>query len=264
MRILLLLLLLLLEQIVYVVPLQAFGLCAQHRRGLGLCVTSDPRLSTEDSVPTDDAVAQARLLLMQAKRLREQAKVAEDQVHVDLLQKKSSQDADTDEMIRQLFYVDSTELVSPQIAAARIQNKRLSLSCLERIVDRLQYRESEARGEMHVVMDNETFQVKKTHMDSLQVKKLEQLRQRLLDAALLLDQQKQIEHRRWEAGTLQKSLLDRVHYMQREHEAQFLKRQQEFFEAAKRKKHFSQAGGEGFSGLHSIYGKDEKEKDPSE
>jgi hypothetical protein len=214
---------------------------------------------------TDDALAKARQLLLQAQKLREQAKMEESQVHTEFMDKKRMQEEETDSTMRHLFVRnydnDDTALVSPKITASRIQSKRLSLTCLEKIVDRLQYLEAEARGESHVILlQDKTFQKTSSHaIDTQTLQKIQQWRQLLLDAATSLDQEPP-QPCRWTRGTLYSHLHERVQFMKREHETQFRKRQEEFFHAAQRKKHFHEAGGQGFSGLHSIYhGKEEDE-----
>jgi len=258
----------------------------------------------DDNKDEDSAIIKARQLLQQAKKLREEATKEENQVHINLMEKKRMQDMETDAMVHCLFdemnedpreiqnrsMVQQQRLASPNMVATRILNKRLSLACLQRIIDRLDFLEAEAKGESHVILVMErkdslaTFQKTSSTLSSSPssplhtsaqpsaltkniIQQIQQYRQLLLDAAKILDQGRELEgthtqhqqhQHRWTPGTLYSHLLERVHFMQREHETQFRKRQDEFYQAAKRKKHFHEAGGEGFIGLHSIYhGKDE-------
>ena len=237
----------------------------QRIQGRLFAVMDTPRSTSADADAPMDDIAKARQLLSQAKKLREQANSDETQVHTTLLHKKRMQDEETDAIIQHVFLSNehdpTSPLVTPKITAARIHSKRLSLPCLERIVDRLQFLESEAvQGRDHMQHSKKKKESTLLWMDN----KIQPMRRLLLDAAQVLDEgtEQDSSHQscRWVAGKLYASLNERVHFLQREHEAQFRKRQEEFFQAAKRKKHFNEVGGEGFSGLHSIYhGKEEDE-----
>lgn len=193
-------------------------------------------------------LSDAEQLLAKARALREQAEADEHKLHSTLIEKKNCQNVETDIVIENLFQPSSSSNnLSITILAKRIEEQKLSASMLERVVERLHEREIAARGLDHVEPSKHHDQVKfirvsKPHEEELA--KVQGLIQKLIDAAEIIDEEhlkKGEKHHRvdsthWSRGNLSKVLKEKAHFLGREHEEEFKKRLEEFYEAARRKK----------------------------
>jgi hypothetical protein len=184
--------------------------------------------------------------LRKAKELRAQAETAEHQVHFESAQKKAHKDAQTDQLIVQLFAADSL--------LDGLRAKRLSMDTMEKIVDRLDEREVLALGQDHVEAkiqgDRADYErVATQERDEAELERLEGMIDDLIAVVQILDEEfmeaKQkknepyvthTEEQHWGGGKLAQRLENRIHEIRREREDQFQKRMEEFREAQRIKK----------------------------
>jgi len=206
--------------------------------------------------------ADVEALLRKARELREQAEADEARLHTDLINKKKAEDDETDKIIDALFPTnlsrdndnddDDAGLRVLERIAETIQTKKLSAACLKRVVQRLHEREISARGLSHVEPSLHHTRVKfevvaDVNQDDLE--RVEGLIPLLIDAASVLDQRMltdpthadskkhAVDSTHWASGKLSKVLKEKANFLGREHDDQFKKRLQEYYEAAKRKEH---------------------------
>lgn len=192
---------------------------------------------------------EAEKLLRKAAELRKQVQDEEHEVHSTLLQRKKTRDAATDANIAQLFPGDSDD-DGVCALCARLRDKRLATDMLERIVERLHEREVAARGLEHVEpsMHHDQVSFKRVAQpNEAELSKIQGLVDRLIEAAEVLDkefiEQKskcdgKITHSdimHWGGGNTATILKDKAKDLGREHDEQFRKRLESFYDAAKRK-----------------------------
>lgn len=207
------------------------------------------------------AISDAEEMLRKAKELRAQAEAEESNLHHTLLQKKNAQDEESDRIIDEILPSDlppGQEGVF-QVADA-LSEKRLSASCLVKVVKRLHEREIAAKGLAHVESSIHHTHVKfekvsKTDDDEL--KRVGGLIQVLIDAAAVLDDRVRTENEEkgrvkhhvdrehWSSGELSQKLSDKVHFLGREHDEQFKSRLEEYYEAARKDKKHKKDGKDG-------------------
>jgi hypothetical protein len=208
-----------------------------------------PNFSVKKSVLTThrmSAISDAQALLAKAKALRQQAEADEHVLHSTLIEKKQCQDTETDTVIRDLFPLNE-DGADVEVLAKRMEELKLSTSMYERVIERLHEREIAAKGVDHVEPSHHNEQVKFVRVSNPheeELSRVQGLTQRLIDAAEILDEEylkneKSIHHHtddtHWSKGKLSKVLKEKAHFLGREHEAQFQKRVQDYWEAAKKK-----------------------------
>jgi len=192
---------------------------------------------------------EAERLLRKARELREAVKESEDELHSTLIQKKKTRDAVTDSAIAQLFPPDDDD---DGVCALcdRLRRKRLASDMLVQIVERLHEREVAARGLEHVEPsmhhDRVTFK-RVAEPDEAELGRIRGLVDRLIEAAEVLDREfiekksecggvvthSDVMH--WGGGDIAGIIKDKAKELGREHDEQFQKRLESFYEAAKRK-----------------------------
>lgn len=231
------------------IPCSAFCFSPQSHQFGGNAIQSRFR---HESILKMSAVSDAEEMLRKARELRAQAEAEENNLHQTLLEKKKSQDEETDQLIDELFPDDLTR-GQPGVwkVAEFLQQKRLSASCLERVVQRLHEREIAAKGLDHVEPSMHHTHVKFEKVaktNDAELKRVEGLIQMLIDAAAVLDdkvrkdyQEKgtvkhQVDKTHWCSGELSERLSDKAHFLGREHDEQFKSRLEEYYEAARKKK----------------------------
>lgn len=187
-------------------------------------------------------------LLAKARALRQEAEAQESSLHSELMRNRSRKDAETDQLIQQLFADKDVRNI-----ARRMEEKKISVMMLERVVDRLNEREISARGLDHVEHGHSTgtFQrVRET--DERELKAVEGLIQLLIQAADVLDTKvlkeraekekkgepahHHVDSTHWSSGELGKHLKDKAKFLGREHEEQWKKRMEDYYKAAMKKK----------------------------
>jgi hypothetical protein len=188
---------------------------------------------------------EAERLLRRARELRAEAEQAEQQVHDDLVKKKARQDAQTDDLIDQLFFTPpSSGLVD------RLRSKRVGMGTLEAIVDRLDEREVIAKGGEHVefkMVGDKTEFHRVAKKDEKELERIQGLIDQLIQAAAALDKEflakkkakgeSYVAHaeEHWGGGKCAERLENRIGEIRRERSEQFQKRMEEFREAQRRK-----------------------------
>jgi hypothetical protein len=196
-----------------------------------------------------EAETEVERLRRKARELLEEVKVAEDQLHSNLIQKKTTRDATTDSIIAYLFPSDDDGSVCE--LAGRLRTKRLASDTLVQIVERLHEREVAARGLEHVEPSHHdqggvTFK-RVAEVNEAELNALQGCLDRLIEAAEVLDKEfinqktecsQQITHSdimHWGGGNISGIMKDKAKALGREHDEQFQKRLESFYEAAKRK-----------------------------
>eukprot|EP00551_Chaetoceros_affinis_P002049 CAMPEP_0203661196 /NCGR_PEP_ID=MMETSP0088-20131115/59476_1 /ASSEMBLY_ACC=CAM_ASM_001087 /TAXON_ID=426623 /ORGANISM="Chaetoceros affinis, Strain CCMP159" /LENGTH=202 /DNA_ID=CAMNT_0050523849 /DNA_START=230 /DNA_END=838 /DNA_ORIENTATION=- len=193
-------------------------------------------------------ISDAEALLAKAKALREQAEAEEHKLHSTLIEKKNCQNSETDSVIQKLFPLNEVGATASDLAR-RIDELKLSTLMLERVVERLHEREIAARGLEHVEPSQHHEQVQFVRVAALQEEDLARVQgliQRLIDAAEVLDNEHlknakehhHVDATHWSRGTLSKVLKEKAHFLGREHDEEFKKRLEEFYEAARKKKDY--------------------------
>lgn len=216
-------------------------------RLIGTPSRDSPRalFASKDSSPVAGET-EAERLLRRARELRAEAEQAEQQVHDDLVKKKARKDAQTDELIDQLFFTAPANAL-----VDRLRNKRVGLGTLEAVVDRLDEREVIALGGEHVefkmVGDRTEFH-RVAKKDEKELERIEGLIDQLIQAAAVLDKEflakkkargesyvAHAEEEHWGGGKCAERLENRIREIRRERSEQFQKRMEEFREAQRRK-----------------------------
>ncbi len=219
--------------------------------------TKDVKTSTCHAM---SAISDAEALLAKARALREQAEAEEHKLHTNLIEKKNCQNVATDNVIQNLFPIheminDVNDKNDPQYEKAkhalahRMDSMKLSTNMLENVVERLHEREIAARGLEHVEPTTHHDQVKFVRVAAPQEEELARVQgliQRLIDAAEVLDEEylkhgkdqnhHHVDSTHWSRGKLAKVLNEKAHFLGREHDEEFKKRLEEFYEAARKKK----------------------------
>ena len=195
------------------------------------------------------AVSDAQEMLRKARDLRAQAEAAEHTLHTHLLHKKDTENEGTDQTIAELFPVGLSHGPDGVTKLAQtLEEKKLSASCLKKVVERLHEREISAKGLSHVESSQNDTGIKfekisKTNEGEL--KKVEGLIKMLISAAAILDDkavQKSLEqgskHRvdeHWRSGKLSETLSGKAHFLSREHDEQFKSRLNEYYDTVNKK-----------------------------
>lgn len=187
-------------------------------------------------------------LLRKARELREEVKAGEDALHSDLIQKKTARDAATDSIISQLFPTGEDD--GTCALCERLRQKRLASDMLVRVVERLHEREVAAKGLEHVesAMHRERVTFKRVaQADEAELIKIQGLVGRLIESAEVLDkefiEQKSLcggvithsDRMHWGGGNIAGIIKDKANDLGREHDEQFQKRLESFYDAAKKK-----------------------------
>jgi hypothetical protein len=197
----------------------------------------------------DDAKStesEAERFLRMARKLREQAEQEEQQVHTQLHSKKTAEDQQLDHWIKELLgHGKGTTATVDQL-----HEKRPSMETLEHVVDRLHERHIIAGGQEHVraeISTSDAAYERVTHTkDEEEADRLIGLVESLLAAVQVLDEELQhekkgapiahTESQHWGGDQKAQQLNNRWRELRREHEEQFLIRQESFVEAQRRKK----------------------------
>ena len=195
----------------------------------------------------------AEALLKKARELKAAAAEAEKSLHDVLLEKQALSHANTDAVIDHLF-PDSGSSADQDMSGlvSRVKSKRPSCELLIKVVKRLHEREVEAKGLAHVEPsvhhDHTDFHVVKSKVNTKELERVSGLIDQLISAAEVLDEEylknkqtkgdktshhSEIIH--WAAGDMAKTLSEKAKELRREHDGQFKKRQQEFYDAARKK-----------------------------
>lgn len=199
---------------------------------------------------SEESLSEVDRLLKKASDLRAQAEQQEQQVHVELTEKKAKTDAHFDGLIDFIF--------SGHDVVEQLRKKKLSMDTLEKIVDRLDERHVAAMGEEHVEairLHREgdpigkmvvEFSRVKSPRDDNEAAHISALINCLLDAVSVLDSDlakkkggvsnlwnsvTHVESSHWGGGHGATDLRNRLKEKRREREQQFLERQEEFYEA---------------------------------
>jgi hypothetical protein len=197
------------------------------------------------------AETEAERLLRRARELREAVKAGEEELHTTLLQRKKTRDAATDSIIAQLFPTNAMDDNGGVCALCdRLREKHLALDMLVRVVERLHEREVAARGLEHVEPsihhDYVTFK-RVAQADEVELRYVQGLVDQLVEAAEILDREfinqksecnGKITHSdimHWGGGNIAGILKDKAKDLGREHDEQFRKRLESFYDAAKKK-----------------------------
>lgn len=196
---------------------------------------------------------EAQEMLRKARELRQLAEEEENNLHKTLVTKKQEQDIQTDGVINELFPVNLPQgQAGVWKVAETLEHKRFSAPCLERVVERLHEREIAAKGLEHVEPSLHHPHVKFERVADVneeELRRVQGLIQLLIDAAAVLDEKvlkerhekgtatHHVDSTHWCSGELSKRLAEKAHFLGREHEEQFKSRLEEFYEAARKKKH---------------------------
>lgn len=203
-----------------------------------------------------EQLSKAEALLAKARKLRAQAEADESQLHSSLLEKKTSQDMETDIMIDELFPLASKESVTVESVADFIGKKRPSSDMLLRVVERIHSREVAAKGLERVEPSRKqsliTFETVAAGNEE-DLARVEGLIEILIDAANIVDEDflsnqlarrgengkvvlHSVDHTHWSSGELSKVLREKAKFLGREYDEQFKNRLAEYYEAASKKK----------------------------
>jgi len=203
-----------------------------------------------------EQLSKAEALLAKARELRAQAEASENQLHSSLLEKKSSQDMETDVMIDGLFPLPPQKGVTVETVAEYILKKRPSSDMLLRVVERLHRREVAAKGLEHVEPSLQktriTFETVAAGNEE-ELARVEGLIELLIDATNIVDEDflsnqlerrgengkvvlHSVDHSHWSSGELSKVLREKAKFLGREYDEQFKNRLAEYYEAASKKK----------------------------
>lgn len=199
------------------------------------------------------SMSEAEALLAKARALREEAALDEEELHSSLIEKKKNQNIEKDVVISALFPLNDDN--SSASVASRMESHRFSAPMLKKVVERLHEREIAAKGLDHVESshNHEEHKVEFVRVSQPKQEELERVQgliQKLIDAAEILDEkylknehlQKKHHHHvddsHWSSGSLSKVLKEQAHFLGREHEEEFKKRLEEYYEAARKKKDY--------------------------
>jgi hypothetical protein len=200
-------------------------------------------VSKQDDATTE---SEAERFLRMAHKLREQAEQEEQQVHTQLHAKKTAEDQQLDHWIKELLGHSKGDAATVD----RLHEKLPSMETLERVVDRLHERHLIACGQEHVQAEISTldaaFERVTYTKDEEEADRLNGLVESLLAAVQVLDEELQrekkgapiahAESQHWGGDKKAQQLNNRWRELRREHEEQFLIRQESFVEAQRRKK----------------------------
>ena len=190
-------------------------------------------------------------LLRKARELREQASQAEQEVHDANVSKKNQKDSHTDQLINSLFF----DRDSGSTLVDCLRSKKLSMDTLEDVALRLDERQVIAEGRDHVHSSVDSagrtqFERKaESARDEPELERLDGTIEQLIEALRILDDEfihnkegsknqyvSSFEDAHLGGGKAAQRLENAVHEVRREREDQFLKRQEEFYEAQRIKK----------------------------
>eukprot|EP00545_Synedropsis_sp_CCMP1620_P001339 CAMPEP_0119007446 /NCGR_PEP_ID=MMETSP1176-20130426/3017_1 /TAXON_ID=265551 /ORGANISM="Synedropsis recta cf, Strain CCMP1620" /LENGTH=287 /DNA_ID=CAMNT_0006959601 /DNA_START=15 /DNA_END=878 /DNA_ORIENTATION=- len=209
-----------------------------------------------------DAETEVEKLMRMARELRAEAEVAEQEVHQKLLSKKEERQAETDRLMADLFDSDSDSLL-----VERLREKRYSTDTLLRMIDRLYEREIAAKGFERVESSHDSTNPVQFHrvnegsdntnsddttsmvvVDQQELDRILTWADSLLKATEVLDDDfrhdketnndhslSYAEHEHWNPGECSVILRHKLQELRREHDEQFQNRQQEFYDAQRRK-----------------------------
>lgn len=232
---------------------------------------SFPRSGRQSSLQSTTE-SEVEALLRKARELRAQAQQDEAQLHSTLIEKKQEHDNDTDAVIDKLFPASDGYLPKLKIDADdkqkeayrqkegqivnaivdRLHQHQYSTDKLKDVVSRLVEREVSARGLKHVepntLQGHVAFEVVASPNDE-ELKRVEGLAERLVEAAKVIDEEYWKEKRvkgedlklhhsdviHWTTGNLSTILKEKLGFLGREHDEQFKKRSEDYYEAARRK-----------------------------
>jgi hypothetical protein len=194
----------------------------------------------DDSTSTE---SEAEGFLRMARELREQAQHDEQKVHKELHAKRTAGDQQLDHWIKELLeHGKGTAAI-----VDGLHEKRPSMETLEHVVDRLHKRHIIALGKEHVQSEISTTDAafeRVTHTkDEEEADRLIGLVESLLAAVQVLDEELQkkgapiahAESQHWGGDQTAQQLNNRWRELRREHEEQYLKRQESIVEAQRRK-----------------------------
>lgn len=187
----------------------------------------------------------AEALLRKAAQLKAEAAAAEQSLHKTLLEKKQCKDSDLDDCIEKLFPVGDISVAG---VAKRLKENHWSTDKLLEITRRLHAREVAAQGKGHVAASLHHDHTKFENVSSDNPKELarvDKLIDKLVEAAEIIDEEYMAEKRQskeqkylshvdldhWTMGDLAGNLRRQVGELRREHEEQFVKRLNSFYEA---------------------------------
>lgn len=222
----------------------AANACAVARSFAPPILTPTATAQSHSKLHATTAQSDAERLLQKARALREAAKTSEDELHSTLIQKKSTRDAATDSIIAHIFPVGVDD--GTCALCDRLRQKHLASDMLVQVVERLNEREVAARGVEHVEHHVDSTFKRVAEPNEAELNKIQGLVTRLIEAAEVLDkefvEQKSecngvITHSdmmHWGGGNTAGILTDKANELGREHDEQFQKRQESYYEAAKR------------------------------
>jgi hypothetical protein len=182
------------------------------------------RVYNKVALHATSAETDAERLRAKARELMAQVKQQEDDLHKNVMAKKKSQDAHTDQIISELFPSNSEGGTCD--LASRLRSKRLAAEVLVQIVERLHQR---------------------TRVAEKKEPELASCTDQLIEAAAILDQEfvnhkskcgDKITHAdlvHWGGGNVSGILKDKDKDLAREYDEQFKKRLESFYDAAVKK-----------------------------
>jgi len=204
-------------------------------------------------------VSDAEELLRKARELRQQAEGDERTLQKSVIGKKETEGQNSDRIIEEIF---PANLPKGQAGVSKVadilEQKRFSVTCLTKIVERLHEREIAAKGIAHV---NAKFE-KVADLNEQELQRLEGLIQLLIDAAQILDDKvlknrdekgtatHHVDSAHWGSGNLSDVLTEKAHFLGREHDEQFKGRLEQYYEAARKKEGQSKSDGDEWSQLN--------------
>lgn len=206
------------------------------------------RINRKLTLFSTNAPSDIEKLLEKARQLRAEAEAQEEKIHTNLLSKKEERNAETDNLIAGIFQQNAPSLDE---VVDYLRTKRFSSDKLLKIVDRLHEREITAKGIEHVEKSHHghsSFKRVKEEKDDVELARISGMIKQLIAAVKVLDEEflaeklakgekynTHFETEHWNAGNCAKMLDDKVREMRREHDEQYKKRQQEFYDAQRRK-----------------------------
>jgi len=203
-------------------------------------------------------LSKVEALLAKAKELRAQAEAEETQLQSSVLEKKTSQDSETDIIIDELFPSQKGSITVEAVAEC-LTKKRPSSDMLLRVVDRLHCREVAAKGLDRVERVKPSNQQSQITFETIadenkeDLTRVEGLIDLLIDAANIVDEDflrnqlarrgengkvvmHSVDYTHWSSGELSKVLREKAKFLGREYDTQFKNRREEYYEAARKKK----------------------------
>lgn len=222
--------------------LQRMQQTSRHYNTLAMVSSSSSSSSSQET--------EAERLLRKARELRAAAELAEQQVHGDLTQKKTNQDAQTDDLIAQIRILDDDNTAA---VVDILRNKRLGMATLERILLRLDARHVRAQGWEHVQgkvgNDGHTEFHRVAAPNEAEMKRLEGKVEQFIEAVRILDEEfrtqkkakgeayvAHAEETHWGGGKAADYLQGRIREIRRERSEHFQARMKELQDAQRRNK----------------------------